>query len=88
VSEAIETEPLLVVAPGTLRAAKFVRLTVPPLSKDCAVRESAALWRLPPTSSVPVLVSAPAIDTFEPPGSPNRLLKKSVGQALGFILVA
>ena len=44
VSEAIEIEPLLVVAPDTLRAAKFapspVRSTVPLLTKDFAVTES------------------------------------------------
>ena len=45
-SEAIEIEPLLVVAPDTLRAAKFVplpvRSTVPLLTKDFAVTESDA----------------------------------------------
>jgi hypothetical protein len=46
VSEAIEIEPLLVVVPDTLRAAKFapapVRSTVPLLLKDFAVTESDA----------------------------------------------
>ena len=47
VSEAIEIEPLLVVAPDTSRAAKFVpsspvRSTVPLLTKDFAVTESDA----------------------------------------------
>ena len=69
-SEAIEIEPLLVVAPDTLRAAKFVplpvRSTVPLLTKDFAVTESDD-GRLLPISSVPVLVSAPPIVRVDPP---------------------
>ena len=71
VSVAIEIEPLLVVAPDTLRAAKFVplpaRSTVPLLTKDFAVTESDDERELSPISSVPVLVSAPSIDRVEPP---------------------
>ena len=71
VSEAIEIEPLLVVAPDTLRAAKFVplplRWTVPLLTKDFAVTEPDDERRLWPISRLPVLVSAPATVRLDPP---------------------
>ena len=71
VSVAIEIEPLLVVAPDTSRAAKFVplplRSTVPLLTKEFAVTESDEERPMLPISSVPVLVSAPPIDRVEPP---------------------
>ena len=63
VSVAIEIAPVLVGAPDTLRAAKFVpmrvRLAVPLLTKEFAVTERTRRLLLP-ISSLPVLVSAPA----------------------------
>ena len=90
VSEAIEIEPLLVVAPDTSRAAKFVplpvRSTVPLLTKDSAVTASDDERLLMPISSVPVLVSPVAIDRVEPPEVVNRRVEadsSAVGQRPG-----
>jgi hypothetical protein len=70
----MEIEPLLVIAPDTLRAARFVplpvRSTVPVLTKDFAVtEEDAEKLLLKPISSMPVLVNVPPIDRVEPPGA-------------------
>ena len=70
-SEAIEIEPLLVVAPDTSRAAKVVpapvRSTVPLLTKEFAVTDPDEERPLLPISRLPVLVSVPATVRLDPP---------------------